>query len=116
MVDSLPISTLEYQTPVRRYRPRAWKAVVAVLLPWFAQAIVTLAMYWSRPDGRQTRGWWLWGTLLLGLVGGCVVIARSGFRQPLKGVLLVFFIPIQLYCLFMVMEVVAWRLGATDAF
>jgi hypothetical protein len=116
MAESLPNPILDYQTPLPRYRPRVWKVVVTVLLPWFAQAVVTWAMYWSRPDGRETRGWWLWGTLLLGLVGGCVVIARSGFKEPLKLGLLVLFIPIQLYCLFMVMECVAWTLGATDAY
>src|SRR4051812_1835226 len=98
MAESSPISRLEYQTPVPLYRPRAWKVVVTVLFPWCAQAVVTWAMYWLRPDGRRGHGSWLCGTLLLGLVGGCIVISRSGFKWPLKFWLLVFFIPVQLYC------------------
>jgi hypothetical protein len=73
-------------------------------------------MYLSRPGGRLGHGWWLLGTFLLALVGGCVVIGRSGFKPPIKFGLLIFYIPIQMYCLFMVTELVAWTLGATDAY
>jgi hypothetical protein len=116
MAQSRANPILDYQVPVRRYRPRAWKAVLTVLLPWFAQAFVTWAMYWSRPNGRQGHGGWLVITMLVGIVGGCIMIARSGFKPRLKFGLIVLYVPIQFYCIFTVMDSVALACGATDAY
>jgi hypothetical protein len=106
---------LDYQPAAARYRPRAWKAILAMFLPWVFQSVLTFGAYLPSKDGNSVHGWIIGVGGLVGVGFTEAMILRSGAPRWLKVTCLLLALPVQFFCLVMVTEYVALACGAGDA-